>query len=126
VGWSQLWSYSQDKWLIYKINPYGDPTITAANLLVDQAVREEARWTVAAQAAFARHKHNATIYTVGLAANNSSIDEPILRQLANQQVGGAAYDASQKIGKYYRVRNTSDLAGVFADIARQAGGVLVE
>jgi hypothetical protein len=98
-----------------------------ANELVDQAVREEARWTVAAQASFARHKHNATIYTVGLAANNSSIDEPILRQLANQQPGsGAAYDASQKIGKYYRVQNTSDLAGVFAEIARQAGGVLVE
>jgi len=125
VGWSQLWSFKQNRWLVYTFNPDNQSGVTAANILIDAAVREEARWTVAAQAAYARHKHNATIYTVGL-GNSASIDTPILRQLANQKANDTAFDTTQRKGAYYPATSAAEVAAAFASIARKAGGVLTD
>jgi hypothetical protein len=133
VGWQQLWSYKTGGWLAYTFNVDNDNAVKAQNALIDVAVREEARWTAAAQASYARNRHNATIYVVGLANDEADIDEEILRQLANQRTDDTGFDTSQKVGRYYFVDADSTtitpadkLKESFEDIARRAGAVLVK
>jgi len=126
VGWSQLWSFKHSKWLSYEFNPQDDPAVKDYNDRVDKAVRQEARWTVAAQAAYARHSHNATIYTVGLSSSESNIDREILKQLANAKDATTPFDASQKLGAYYYCPDGAAVKTAFEAIARKAGAVLTK
>lgn len=113
-------------WIVYRFAD--DDTQRANNDAADAAVLEEARWVTAAQAAFARHYHDATIYTIGLSTNTALIDQPILRQLANAKSDavGDTFDPTQKQGAYFYVNNAASLQGAFIAIARKAGAVIVK
>jgi len=126
VGWSQLYSYKQGRWLYYNFNPENNATKRSQNDAVDAAIKEEARWLVAAQASFARHAHEATIYCVGLSSSESNIDSEILKQLANAKDETTPFDSTQKLGAYYFAPNAAAVTTAFEAIARKAGAVLTK
>jgi hypothetical protein len=88
----------------------------------------EAAWTAVAQAAIGRGIHDATVYSIALSPVDNvvvngvtlaAIDPHTLRQMANKQASGAAFDSTTRQGEYYRITAGSQLEGVFTEIAQK-------